>query len=144
MIRNAVRWLLGLLYLVAGWFHLTAPGPFLQIMPGWVPWPEQVVYWKGLAEVAGALALLQPFGPLLRRAAALGLAAYALCVWPANFNHLLLDLAKPDGGWGLAYHVPRLMAQPLLIWAALWAGGVTRWPFRPAPLTGQVRPPPNS
>ena len=61
-----------------------------------------------------------------------------------DFEMMLLDLAKPDGGWGLAYHVPRLMAQPLLIWAALWAGGVTRWPFRPAPLTGQVRPPPNS
>lgn len=128
--RLSVRWLLGLLYLVAGWFHLTAPQPFLAITPGWVPWPDQVIYWSGLAEVAGALALLQPFGPLLRRAAGWGLAAYALCVWPANFNHFLIDLAKPDHGWGLAYHVPRLAAQPLLIWAALWAGGVTNWPFR--------------
>lgn len=137
MIRATVRWLLGLLYLVAGWFHLTAPGPFLQIMPAWVPAPEAVVYWTGLAEVAGAFALLQPFGPRLRQAAGVGLAAYALCVWPANFNHLLLDLAKPGpetfGGWGLAYHVPRLATQPLLIWAALWTGGVTHWPFRPSP-----------
>lgn len=133
MIRTGLRWLLGLFYLAAGWFHLTAPAPFLAIMPAWVPWPLEVVYWTGLAEVAGALALLQPFGPLLRKAGGLGLAAYALCVWPANFNHLLLDLAKPDGGWGLAYHLPRLAAQPLLVWAALWTGGVTGWPFRPRP-----------
>jgi uncharacterized membrane protein len=129
VIRNTVRWLLALLYLVAGWFHLTVPGPFLAITPGWVPQPEQVIYWTGLAEVAGALALLQPFGPLLRKAAACGLAAYALCVWPANFNHFLIDLAKPEHGWGLGYHLPRLAAQPLLVWAALWAGGVTGWPF---------------
>jgi uncharacterized membrane protein len=133
MIRTTLRWLLGLLYLAAGWFHLTAPEPFLTIMPAWVPAPDVVVYWTGLAEVAGALALLQPFGPLLRKAAGWGLAAYALCVWPANFNHLALDLAKEDGGWGLAYHIPRLAAQPLLIWAGLWTGGVTDWPFRPLP-----------
>ncbi|MEO5706718.1 MAG: DoxX family protein [Alteraurantiacibacter sp.] len=129
MIQPVVRCALGGLYLVAGWFHMTAPAPFLAIIPGWVPWPEQVVYWTGLAEVAGALALLQPFGPMLRKAAAWGLAAYALCVWPANFNHFLLDLGKPDHGWGFAYHIPRLAAQPLLIWAALWAGRATDWPF---------------
>jgi uncharacterized membrane protein len=58
-----------------------------------------------------------------------GLALYALCVWPANFQHLTLDLARPDGGLGLGYHVPRLLAQPLIIWLALWAGEVTEWPF---------------
>ena len=134
VIRPLVRWLLGALYLVAGWAHLTTPDPFLSITPGWVPYPDQVIYLTGLAEVAGAIALLQPFGPLLRRAGGVGLAAYALCVWPANFNHLLLDLARPGpetfGGWGLAYHLPRLAAQPMLIWAALWAGGVTSWPMR--------------
>ena len=28
-------------------------------------------------------------------------------------------MARPDGGWGLAYHVPRMLAQPLLV---LWTG----------------------
>ena len=103
---------------------MTDPGPFLSITPGWVPWPAQVIYWTGLAEIAGALALLQPFGPYLRKAAGIGLALYALCVWPANVNHMLIDLARPDDGWGLAYHIPRMLAQPLLIWLALWTGGV--------------------
>ena len=124
MIRTALRWLLGALYLFAGYAHVTDPGPFLSITPGWVPWPAQVIYWTGLAEIAGALALLQPFGPYLRKAAGIGLALYALCVWPANVNHMLMDLARSDNGWGLAYHIPRMLAQPLLIWLALWTGGV--------------------
>ena len=129
MARSILRWLLAALYLVAGYFHLTDPFTFLKIMPAWVPYPLPVIYWTGIAEVAGAAALVQPFGPLLRKAAGIGLALYALCVWPANVNHMLMDLARPDHGWGLAYHVPRMMAQPLLIWLALWTARVTDWPF---------------
>lgn len=99
-------------------------------MPGWVPHADAVVSVTGLAELFGALALAQPWAPALRRAAGWSLAAYALCVWPANVNHMLLDLARPDSGWGLAYHVPRLLAQPLLIWAAPWAAGCFDWPWR--------------
>ncbi len=123
MIRTFCRWLLALLYLVAGWFHLAAPEPFLAIMPRWVPWPEEVVFWTGIAEAAGAFALLQGQGRMLRKAAGWGLAAYAVCVWPANWNHMLLDLTREDGGLGLWYHVPRLAAQPVLVWAALWVSG---------------------
>ncbi len=129
MVRTILRWLLVLLYLAAGYFHVTSPLTFLAIMPGWVPYPLQVIYWTGLAEVAGAVALAQPFGPWLRKAAGVGLALYALCVWPANVNHMLIDLARPDDGLGLAYHVPRMIAQPLLIWLALWTAKVIDWPF---------------
>jgi uncharacterized membrane protein len=122
--------LLGLLYLVAAWFHLTAPEPFLRIMPGWVPAPELMVELTGLAEGMGAAALLQPCSPRWRQAGGAGLALYALCVWPANINHFAIDMAQPDHGWGLAYHIPRMFAQPLLIWLALWTGGVTEWPLR--------------
>jgi hypothetical protein len=43
-------------------------------------------------------------------------------VWPANINHFIMDLARSDGGLGLAYHVPRMIAQPVIIWLALWVG----------------------
>jgi uncharacterized membrane protein len=129
LIRCAARWLLAASYALAGWFHLTTPEPFLHIMPGWVPEPEAVVLLTGLAEFAGALALVQPWSLALRKAGAIGLAIYALCVWPANINHMLLDLAQPRGGWALAYHIPRMIAQPLIIWLALWAGGVIDWPW---------------
>lgn len=129
MVRAAWRWLLALFYAVAGYFHLAAPGPFVKIVPAWVPAPAAVVALTGVAELLGAAGLAQPWSANLRRAAGWGLALYALCVWPANFHHMALDLARPDHGWGLAYHIPRLLAQPLIIWAALWAGEATDWPF---------------
>lgn len=128
--RPIARWGLALFYAAAGVLHLAVPHPFVSIMPAWVPAPALVVTLTGVAELAGAAALLQGLSPLLRQAAGIGLAAYALCVWPANFNHMLMDLARPDHGLGLAYHVPRLAAQPLLMWLALWTGEVIRWPLR--------------
>ena len=86
--------------------------------------------WTGIAEILGAIGLAQPWSKRTRRAAGIGLALYAVCVFPANINHFAIDMARADGGWGLAYHVPRMFAQPLLVWLALWGGGVTDWPLR--------------
>lgn len=129
-IRAGARIALGLVYLVAGVLHLVLPGPFVGIVPAWVPAPDTVVALTGIAEIAGAVCFIQPFAPGLHRLAGWAFAAYALCVWPANVQHMLIDLAKPDRGLGLAYHVPRMVLQPVLIWLALWAGKVTEWPFR--------------
>ena len=115
--------LLALFYGFAGVMHLAAPAPFLAITPAWVPFPEAIIAFTGLAELAGAAGIVQWRWPELRRAAGWGLALYALCVWPANFQHLFNDLASTDGGAGLGYHIPRLAAQPLLIWLTLWASG---------------------
>ena len=130
MIRILLRWSLGIFYAVAGCLHLAAPAPFLRITPQWVPWPETVIFATGVAELLGAVALVQPWSRPLRRAGAIGLALYAVCVFPANINHFLIDMARPDRGLGLAYHVPRMFAQPLIVWLALWTGGVTDWPVR--------------
>lgn len=131
--RAALRGLLAALYFIAGCFHLAEPEPFVRIMPGWVPSPERVVWWTGAAELLGAIALAQPWSPALRRTAGVALAAYALCVFPANVNHFAMDLARADGGLGLAYHVPRMFAQPLLIWLALWTGEAIDWPLHRRP-----------
>lgn len=128
-LRPILRWLLAILYMAAGVLHLIAPQPFLSIMPAWVPSPEAVVAFTGWAEIAGAIGLVQPFSQGMRKVAAVGLAAYAVCVFPANLNHFALDMARADGGLGLAYHVPRMFAQPFVVWLALWTGEVTDWPF---------------
>lgn len=127
--RPIIRWMLAVVYLVAGVLHLITPQPFLTITPDWVPFPATVVMATGLAEIAGAAGLVQPFSRELQRAAAVGLAAYAVCVFPANINHFAMDMARSDGGLGLAYHVPRMFAQPIVVWLTLWAGQVTDWPF---------------
>ena len=130
MIRTCSRWLLAVFYAVAGYFHLAVPDPFLSILPSGLPEPGWIVFWTGIAELLGAVALIQPFSGKLRKAGAWGLAAYAVCVFPANINHFALDLDREIGALGLAYHIPRMFAQPLIIWLALWTGGVTDWPFR--------------
>lgn len=122
MIRAILRWLLAAFYLAAGVIHIALPAPFLTIMPPGVPFPEAVVLWTGVAEILGSVGLVQPVSKPLRRAAGWGLALYALCVWPANINHMLIDLARYDGGLGLGYHIPRMFAQPVIIGFALWVG----------------------
>ena len=126
--RTALRWLLALAYLIAGIEHLRVPGGFLQITPGWLPDPALVVTLTGLAEIAGAIALAAI--PRLRRAAGIGLALYAICVFPANIHHALSHIAIGGRALGWWYHGPRFVLQPVLVWLALWTGGVTNWPLR--------------
>ena len=130
MIRSILRSILALLYAIAGLLHIVAPHPFMTIMPGRLPFPDAIVFLTGIAELLGAIALAQGWSMQLRKAGAIGLALYAVCVFPANINHFALDMARPDQGLGLAYHVPRMIAQPIVVWWALWVGGVTDWPFR--------------
>jgi uncharacterized membrane protein len=128
LMRDAMRWLLAALYLVAGLIHVRSPGGFVAITPGWVPWPETVVLLTGLCEIAGAIALALMAG--LRRAAGIALAAYAVCVFPANINHAINGIAVGGTQMSWWYHAPRLLFQPVFVWWALWAGGITDWPFR--------------
>lgn len=126
-IRVALRWLLALFYALAGWAHLDRPEGFIAITPRWVPNPELVVALTGIAEIMGAIGLLWPPA---RRWAGIGLALYALCVWPANFNHALQDITVSGVNLDWGYHAPRLAAQPLIIWLALWVGEVVEWPLK--------------
>lgn len=127
MLRKGLRVLIAVFYLIAGIAHLRSPGGFIAITPSWVPMPGAVVAFTGLAEIAGAIGLMIP---RLRYAAGIGLALYALCVWPANINHAINDIAIAGRDLSWWYHGPRLALQPAVIWLALWVGEVTNWPFR--------------
>ena len=135
-IRIILRWLLAAFYAIAGVIHLVDPQPFLKITPHWVPWPAAVVALTGVAELLGAMALVQPFDAKLRRLAGWLLAAYAVCVFPANINHFAMDMQRPDHGVGLVYHVPRMFAQPIIVWLALWVSAAIEWPWRPGAVRG--------
>lgn len=125
--RAGARLLLGAIYLIAGIAHIRSPAGFLQITPAWVPFPDQMILLTGLAEIAGGIALI--FIPRLRRAAGIGLALYAVCVFPANINHAINDIAIGGRDLSWWYHGPRLLFQPVAVWWALWTGGATDWPF---------------
>jgi uncharacterized membrane protein len=113
-------------YTAAGLLHLTVPKPFIAITPSWVPWPEQVIQFTGLCELAGAAGLLIPG---TRKLAGLMLAIYAVCVFPANIKHAFW-LTGPDASpWRWLYHAPRLALQPVIVWWPLWVSNITDWPF---------------
>jgi uncharacterized membrane protein len=115
--------------LVAGVAHLRSPEPFLAITPDWVPWPREIIMLTGLCELAGAVGLLTRS---LRAFAGVMLALYAVCVFPANVKHAFYDIQGSGLPTGWAYHAPRLVLQPVLVWWALFAAGVIDWPFRRA------------
>ena len=112
---------LAIFYAVAGYFHLSAPESFIRVTPDWVRNPHEIIFVTGLCELAGAAALLMP---RTRKIAAIALALYAVCVYPANIEHAVQDLSGADHGLGWLYHGPRLFAQPLILWWSLYAGGV--------------------
>ena len=125
--RAVMRWVLAAFYFAAGIAHLWVPDKLLAITPSWVPFAREVIFVTGLCELASAIALVtRP----LRWWAGIAFAAYALCVWPANFKHALdgVDLPYVANSW--LYHGPRLAFQPVLIWWALYCSKAIDWPWR--------------
>ncbi|WP_377287864.1 DoxX family protein [Rhizobium sp. SG2393] len=125
--RRHCRAGLAILYTLAGILHIALPGPFLNITPAWVPYPHHVILFTGVCELLGAAGL---FLPALRASAGIGLALYAICVYPANIKHAIDNLSGGDASlWLWLYHIIRLPLQPVLAWLALYAGRVITWPF---------------
>src|SRR3978361_189836 len=103
--RAVMRWILAALFSAAGIAHLWAPHQLLAITPAWGPFAPQGLFLPRLREPAGPVALLtRP----LRRWAGAALAAYAICVWPANFKHAIdgIDLPHIASSW--LYHGARV------------------------------------
>lgn len=105
--------------LLVGSDHLLTPQRYLAMMPDFLPYQLELVLFTGLCELAGAIGLLLP---RWRRWAALALALYFVCVFPANIKNALdgLDVeGLPTATW---YYWLRLPMQPLIILWALYAG----------------------
>jgi uncharacterized membrane protein len=104
-------------YVAAVTLHFIKPEPYLKLMPPYVPWHEAMVQLSGAAEIVGGMGLL--FGPT-RRAAAWGLVALLVVVFPANLYMATnpveagAESIAPLLRWG------RLPLQPLLMWWVLW------------------------
>ena len=135
-IRTAARIVLATVFLGAGVLHLMVPGPFVRITPHWVPDPALVVALTGVAELLGAAGLMIP---RMRAVAGWALALYAVCVYPANIQHAM-DGLTTRAGLGWAYHGPRLLFQPVIIWWCLWTSTAVDWPFRRSQAAARVPP----
>jgi uncharacterized membrane protein len=129
MNRAVMRWIIAAFYSMAGLAHLLVPEKLLAITPSWVPFAPTVIFATGLCEIAGSVALLtQPW----RKWAGIAFAAYAICVWPANFKHAIdgVELPFVTNSWW--YHGPRLLFQPVIVWWSLYCADVVDWPWQRA------------
>lgn len=111
----AVRALLAFGFIGAGVLHFLKPGPYLAIMPPWLPAHALLVQISGVAELAGGLGLLVP---RWRRAAGIGLILLLIAILPANIQMLLNYQARSAPAGEILLLWLRLPLQLVLIWAA--------------------------
>ena len=116
-VRKVLLYCAALLFTGSGLLHLVRPGPFVKIVPPYIPWPSAMVLISGLAEIAGGIGLLIP---VTRRIAGYGLVALLIAVFPANvymaMNHVQVSVRPVPESLLWA----RLPLQGVLIAWVLW------------------------
>jgi len=126
--KERLRVILAIAIIFVGVTHFLIPEPYVKIMPPQLPYPLKLVYLSGFYEILGGIGLLVP---PVSQAAAWGLIALFIAVFPANINmavnHIKLEYI-PNSPW---VHVVRLPFQAVLI---AWAW----WYTKPSDLEKQV------
>ena len=127
-----------ILYVGAGTLHFIKTDAYLRIMPPYVPWHLFVVRFSGVCEILGGLGLLLP---QTRRAAAWGLVALLIAVFPANIYMVSNPLEAGAESIAPVLRWGRLALQPLLIWWVLWCakGGHNQIGRRWTPINADFR-----
>jgi uncharacterized membrane protein len=120
-VRRWMRWAMAIFYLGAGFIHLQSHDTFLPIMPNRAPAPREVMLITGVCRIAGALGLVMRS---FRWWAAVMLALYAVCAFPANIKQAFknVQLSQLPSSWW--YHGPRLDLQTVIVWWTLYCGNV--------------------
>jgi uncharacterized membrane protein len=118
--KEALRWLLAAAMVAIGIAHFVSPANFVRIVPSALPHKLLLVYVSGAAEIAGGVGLVCPW-PRLRWAAAWGLIALYVAVFPANINQAMNQIQFEGGAtipaWALWLRLP---FQALFIAWAFW------------------------
>ncbi len=117
-LKEIFRVILAVSMIVAGVTHFTSADQYVRIVPPQLPYPLEIVYLSGFYEILGGIGLLVP---PVSQAAAWGLLALFIAVYPSNIN-MAVNLIKidhiPNSPW---VHVIRLPFQAVLIaWAWLY------------------------
>jgi uncharacterized membrane protein len=120
--KEILRGILSIAIIVVGITHFIRPEQYARIVPPQLPYPVELVYISGFFEILGGIGLLIPFVSV---AAAWGLVALFIAVFPANINMAINSIPIE----GIPHH-------PWLYWARLpfqavliaWAWWYTRRP----------------
>ena len=109
--------LAAIFYVFTGTLHFLKPDVYLKIMPPYIPAHQAMVAISGACEILGGLGLLFP---PTRRAAAWGLVALLIAVFPANLYMATNPIQAGAAAIAPALRWGRLPLQLLLIWWLLW------------------------
>ena len=110
----------GLAFIMIGATHFRKPNKFVDIIPAFLPFPLMLVYISGAMEIAGGLAIIYPETRVL---AGQFIALFLIGVYPANLYMWTHDIAFNGTRFDTKGHILRLLAQLLLIIAALYLSG---------------------
>jgi uncharacterized membrane protein len=77
------KYLMSILFVLAGVYHFVNPAFYLRIMPPYLPWHLFLVYLTGVFEIV--LGVLLPI-PRFTRRAGFGLIALLIAIFPANIH----------------------------------------------------------
>jgi len=115
--KELLRVILAVSLIIVGVTHFVVPEQYVRIVPPQLPYPLELVYLSGFYEILGGIGLLVP---PVSQAAAWGIIALFIAVYPANIN-MAVNLIKidhiPNSPW---VHVVRLPLQAVLIAWAWW------------------------
>lgn len=117
-----MRIALGISFIIAGVSHFIITNTFLRIVPPSLPFRIEAVYVSGVFEILGGIALMIP---RLQRAAAMGLIALLVAVFPANVYMALAHVQVGGEMDDPVYQWVRLPLQFVLI-ALVWWSGLSR------------------
>jgi len=115
--KHYFRIVLSLSMVVAGTLHFAKPAPFVKIVPDLLPYPLALVYISGFFEILGGVGLLIP---PISQAAAWGLIALFIAVFPANINMAIHNIQFEGIPQNQFLYWARLPFQAVLIAWAWW------------------------
>jgi uncharacterized membrane protein len=120
--KEILRVVLAVSIIVVGITHFAKPQVYVKIVPPQLPYPLELVYISGFFEILGGIGLLIPFVSV---AAAWGLIALFIAVFPANINLAVNNIALEGIPHNQTLYWLRLPFQAVLI---AWAWWYTRKP----------------
>lgn len=110
---------MAVMLIATGIAHFTSTEPMVRMMPEFVPYKRELVWFTGICEFAGALGLLWP---KTTRLAAVMLIIFFITILPANIAGSLKAVefgGMENGPWYLLFRVPLQLFFILWVW---WFG----------------------
>jgi len=103
-------------FLVGGAGHFLMTKTFASVVPEYVPYPREIVWFTGVCEIAGAMAIL--YRPL-RSLAGWALLALVICVTPVHIEMLRHAEKYRSLGDGVLWG--RMILQPIFAFIVGWS-----------------------